>query len=151
METKTKIILTRRSEWLNRLRSYKIFIDDAEAGTIKNGASEEFLISPGIHSIQCKIAWYSSPVFVVNIEKGSIEYLMVRNGIRYYWLTFVLLITGLIINLIYTGTHNERPFEIFVLQLALLVPSLFYMLYYLTVGRKQYLLIEEDSNNVFAS
>src|ERR1700759_3799303 len=118
METKTKIILTRRSEWLNRLRSYKIFIDDSEAGIIKNGDSEEFAITPGVHSIQCKIAWYSSPVFTIDIVKGANEYLLVRNGIKYYWITIVLLFTGVIINLIYTSTHRERPFEIFVLQLA---------------------------------
>ncbi|HLK28359.1 MAG TPA: hypothetical protein VKT28_07245 [Puia sp.] len=35
MENKTKIIITRKSERLNRLRSIKILIDGIEAGSIK--------------------------------------------------------------------------------------------------------------------
>lgn len=151
MENKTKIILTRRSEWLNRLRSYKIFIDDKEVGSIKNGSSDEFIITAGVHQIQCKIAWYSSPVFTINIEQGSVEYLIVKNGLKYYWPMILLLFIGLIVNIIYTGTHEDRPLGIFIIQLALILPALLYMLYYLTFGRKEYLLIEEDKDNIFAS
>ena len=46
MENKTKIIITRSAEWMNRLRPYTILIDGVQAGFVKNGSSEEFTISP---------------------------------------------------------------------------------------------------------
>ena len=151
MQTKTKIILSRPSEWQNRLRGYKVFMDNVEIGSIKNGATEEFLVSPGIHHVQCRMAWYSSPVFAVNIEQGSVEYLLVKSGMKYYWPMVLLLFAGVVTNLVYRKDHEERPLWIFILQFFLLLPSLLYMLYYLTVGRKYCLLIEEDKENIFAS
>ena len=70
---------------------------------------------------------------------------------KYYWPMVVLLFAGVIINLLYRKDHEERPLWMFILQFFLLLPSLLYMLYYLTVGRKYYLLIEEDKENIFAS
>ncbi|MBS1599619.1 MAG: hypothetical protein JST75_15445 [Bacteroidetes bacterium] len=151
MQTKGKIILTRPSAWMNRFRTYSVFIDDVHAGTIKNGSSEEFLLTPGTHSITCKIAWYSSPVFSISMEQDSVEYLLVKSGIRYYSLMLVCLFAGIIINLFYSQVMNERPLGIFILQLTLILPALLYMLYYLTVGKKNYLIIEEDKDNFFAS
>jgi hypothetical protein len=151
MQNKTKIILSRPSAWMNRFRAYSIFIDDVQTGHIKNGSSEEFLISPGIHSVQCKIAWYSSPVYTVNMEEGRVEYLLVKSGIRYYWLMLASLFLGIVINLYYSRVLDERPLGIFVLQLVLILPALLYMLYYLTIGKKNYLILEEDKDNFFAS
>ncbi len=42
----TKIIINRKSESLNRLRGFKVFIDDKEVGAVKNGSSEEFVVEP---------------------------------------------------------------------------------------------------------
>jgi len=151
MSNKTKIILTRHSAWMNRLRSYTVYIDNREAGSIRNGSSEEFSIAPGAHQVQCKMAWYSSQPFTVNVDENKIEYLVVKSGIKYYWLMFVLLLTGLLINAFHQSRGEERPMWIFVLQFALILPALCYMLYYLTVGRKNYLLIEEDKENIFSN
>ena len=151
MQNKAKIILSRPSAWMNRFRPYSIFIDDIHSGNIKNGSSEEFLLNPGTHHIKCKIAWYSSPVYTVSIEQDSVEYLLVKSGIRYYSLMLVSLFSGIIINLFYSRVMDERPLGIFILQLVLILPALIYMLYYLTVGKKNYLVIEEDKDNFFAS
>ncbi len=148
MENKTKIILTRRSEWLNRTRSYKVFIDGAEAGSIRNGTSEEYPVEPGSHRIQCRIAWYSSPELVIDLSQNEIQYILVRNGMKYYWLLFILLASGVFINLISSG--QQRPQWSYILRTVLILPALLYLLYYLTIGRKQYLIVEEDRDNVFA-
>ena len=104
-----------------------------------------------MHSVQCKIAWYSSTVYTVSIDQGSVEYLLVKSGVRYYALMLLSLFAGVIINLVYSHILMERPFGIFVLQLALILPALLYMLYYMTVGKKNYLVIEVDKDNFFAS
>jgi len=136
---------------MNRFRSYSIFIDDVQAGNIKNGSSEEFLLNPGTHTIQCRIAWYSSPVYTINVEQDRVEFLLVKSGIRFYWLMLVSLFLGIAINLFYSQVLDDRPLSIFILQLILILPALLYMLYYLTIGKKNYLIIEEDKDNFFAA
>ena len=150
MENKTKLIIRRPSEWQNRARVYKVLIDEVEAGNLKNNSSEEFITSAGIHRIQCRISWYSSPVFQVDLKPGQVEYILVKNGMKYYWPLFLLLMAGIGINLFYIGHEDEKPLWATLLQLLLILPALVYMLYYLTVGRNRYIVLEEDKENIFA-
>jgi len=151
MENKTKIILSRRSEWINRSRNITVYIDGNEAGRIRNGSTEEFLVSPGSHQLQCRIAWYSSPVIVVNMEPQEVEYLVVKSGMKYYWPLFFLLLAGVLLNLLFTYRRDERPWWMLLVQTLLILPALVYFLYYMTAGRKKYLQIEKDQDNFFAS
>ena len=151
MQGKTKIILNRPAQWQNRMRSYRVLIDGVESGTIRNGSAEEFPLEAGGHRIQCKFAWYSSPEFNLTAEEGRIEYLVVKSGIRYYWPVVAVLFAGLLANQWASRVMAERSPGIFILQLVLIVPSLLYLLYFMTFGRSRCLLIEEDKDNVFAS
>jgi hypothetical protein len=151
MEKSNKIILNRPSQWLNRTRSIKVLIDAVEVGTIKNGSSEEFVIGSGQHSIQCRIAWYCSPVINVNLNRNEIEYLVVKNGMKYYWPLFLMMLVGIFINLFYLRFQPERPLSASFMQLVLILPALIYLLYYMTIGRKNYLVLETDEENIFAS
>lgn len=151
MENKTKIILTRSNEWLNRLRPYKVLIDGVEVGTINNDSSETFSISEGNHRLQCKINWYSSrDDFRINIGFNEIAYLRVKSGMRFYWPLFFLLLTGIFINLFFSGRPQEKPIWASFLQLILILPGLLYMLYHLGFARKKYLMVEEDNENIFS-
>ncbi|WP_315816908.1 hypothetical protein [Paraflavitalea speifideaquila] len=69
MEKMTKIILTRKGEWLNRARSYKVLIDEQKTGIIKNDGTEEYVVEPGKHSIRCTIDWCSSPVLQLEVDR----------------------------------------------------------------------------------
>lgn len=69
MENKTKIIITRPSEWVNRLRPIRIFIDGTETASVKNGSSEEIAVSPGSHKIYGKLSWFYSPDFDFDISR----------------------------------------------------------------------------------
>ena len=123
MENTNKIIVSRPNQWLNRTRIVKVFIDDVEAGSIKNGSSEEFAISSGQHNVQCRMAWYSSPVITVNLNQNEIEYLVVKNAMKYYWPLFLLMLTGVCINLFYLRFQEQRPLGASFLQLALILPA----------------------------
>ncbi|HMH35277.1 MAG TPA: hypothetical protein VK543_19715 [Puia sp.] len=151
MENKTKLIIRRPNEWQNRARVYKVLIDEVEAGNIKNNSSEEFSTNPGIHRIQCRISWYGSAVFQVDLKPGQVEYILVKNGMKYYWPLFLLLTAGIAINLFYIGHEDEKPLWATLLQLLLILPALLYMLFYLTVGRNRYIVLEEDRDNIFAA
>src|SRR4029078_4372237 len=93
MDTKTKIILTRPAEWMNRIRSYKVFINGQQVGVIKSGATEEYLVEPGTNSVECKISWCSSRTLPVTIQPGETAYLKVSNGMKLYYF-IVLLLAG---------------------------------------------------------
>jgi hypothetical protein len=151
MENTNKIIVSRPNQWLNRTRIVKVFIDDKEAGSVKNGSSEEFAIGSGQHIVQCKMDWQSSPVMIVNLNQHEIEYLIVKNAMKYYWPLFLLMLIGVGINLFYLRYQTQRPLGASLLQLALILPALIYLLYYITIGRKKYLILEADQENIFAS
>jgi hypothetical protein len=151
MENTNKIIVSRPNQWLNRTRIVKVFIDDVEAGSVKNGSSEEFAIGSGQHIVQCKMDWQSSPVMIVNLNQNEIEYLIVKNAMKYYWPLFLLMLIGVGINLFYLRYQTQRPLGASLLQLALILPALIYLLYYITIGRKKYLILEADQENIFAS
>ena len=151
MDQNSKIILRRPDEWLNRARPFKVLIDGIEVGNIKTGASEEYILSAGTHRIQCTISWYSSPELIVNLSAGRVEYIQVRSGMKYYWYLFFVLLVGISVNLFFIGREGGKPLWASLIQLLLILPALVYMLYYLTVARKQYLIIEEDKENIFVS
>jgi hypothetical protein len=136
---------------MNRARAYRVFIDGEEKGQIKNGSAEEFLIGPGTHHLYCQVAWYKSPVHTVTLVGGDVEYLRVRSGMKYYWPLVTIMILGILMNPYLSRHAEEAPLVIKALQLVLILPALLYMLYYLTIGRKYYLLMELDKDNVFAS
>jgi hypothetical protein len=151
MDKGSKIILNRPSQWMNRARAYRVIIDGEEKGQIRNGSAEEFLIAPGTHKLYCQLAWYKSPVFTVTLVGGDVEYLRVKSGMKYYWPLLIVMVLGISMNLYFSRRAEEGSLVIRTLQLILILPALLYMLYYLTIGRKYYLLMEQDKDNVFAS
>jgi hypothetical protein len=149
MEKKAKIILTRKGEWLNRARTYKVMIDEQKVGIIKNDGTEEYVVDPGKHTMRCTIDWCSSPVLQVELAPDEIAYLKVKSGLKYYWPLFILLIAGLVMNFVFVGNPVNRPDWSVYLRMVLLLPALLYIIYFLTAGRKRYLLVEKDKDNLF--
>lgn len=145
----TKIILNRKSEWVNKGRRIKFFLDDTELNTVANGSSEEYLLEPGIHKMQCKINWCSSAELNLQVNEGETKFLKVRSGMKYYLVGYILLILSLLSGVLLNLAHIAKPpfFEWF--QLILVLPFGLYLLYYLTIGKKKYLLLEEDKENIF--
>ena len=149
MDTKTKIILTRPSQWMNRIRGYKVLINGQQVGVIKNGATEEYLVEPGTNSVECKVSWCSSRTLPVNIQSGETTYLKVSNGMKLYYLMVLLLAGEVFLNFYYRG-NPDKPSWFEPVTMGLIIIVFAYLLYYLTFGRKDYLLLEKDTKNVFA-
>ena len=55
-----RILISRKREFADYLRRYKVIIDGQEKGRIKNGASFECPLAPGRHSLELKIDWCGS-------------------------------------------------------------------------------------------
>jgi hypothetical protein len=151
MDSKAKVILNRKGEWINRLRSYKVFIDDQPVGTIRNGGTEEFSVNPGIHKMICKINWTSSREYEFEVEANQKIFLQVKSGLRYYPYMAIILIALVLYNFFLKYSHSVVPESFEYIFLGIGIPILLYLLYYTTLGRKDYLVLGKDSSSPFSS
>ena len=130
------IRLKRRSEYNNRMRDYKIFIDGQQVGTIANGESKDFPTTVGQHIVRAKVDWCSSPDISVIVNDNQTKNLKVggfRNG------QFLMPISLGLIFLHFTLTKfAEIDYIIY-----LIAPLFILLVYYLTIGRNKYLTLAE--------
>lgn len=130
------IRIQRSSEYNNRLRDYKIFIDGQQAGIIANGETKEFATTDGPHTITAKIDWCSSPDISIKISNSETKQLKVGGFNNGNW--FMPLAGGIIaLHFLLRMTLHIDYVIYFV------IPVFFILMYYLTIGRKKYLTLQE--------
>lgn len=96
-----EIVLTRPTGYrTDRLRPYRVIIDDQKIGAIKPGETEVFSFPPGSHQLQLKIDWASSEKLQVDLgDDDQVKFVctprvkedgvtMVIGLKMIYWLTF---------------------------------------------------------------
>ena len=149
METTARIVLTRSAEWMNRMRNYRVIIDGQKAGVIGNGATEEFRVAPGEHKVICKVDWCSSREFDVRIDNGETAYLHVSSGMKHYWYFVFPLFVVLAMNFYYVFSEGGRPMWFNYVLIVAALPTLLYVFYFLTIGRRDYLLLVRDDKTLF--
>lgn len=124
------IKITRTSEYSNRMRDYQIFIDGQKVGTIANGETKEFEISTGQHSIVAKIDWCSSPELLFDSNDTTTFKV---GGFKYGNWIMPIGLGIIVVHFILQRTMN------FGYTFYLIVPVFLLLVYYLTLGRKNYL------------
>jgi hypothetical protein len=62
----------------DRLRGYKVVIDGAAMGRIRNGETVSFEVSPGSHEVQMRMDWKRSEPFRVEATNDTPTRLVVR-------------------------------------------------------------------------
>ncbi|HVX28077.1 MAG TPA: hypothetical protein VHB70_17145 [Parafilimonas sp.] len=130
------IIISRTSEYNNRLRDFQLFLDGKNIGTIANGQTKEFEVTSGQHTILAKIDWCSSPeisLVLNDFEKKKLTVGGFKNG---NWIMPIAL--GIIVL-----DFILRPVFHFEYGIVLVIPAFLLLLYYLTAGRKKYLILKE--------
>lgn len=130
------IILNRTSEYVNRLRNYGVYIDGKKVGTIANGDTKEFVVTPGHHSIVTKIDWCSSKTITFDIGHDEIKEFKVGGFKNAKWLmpvAFIVIVLSYIVNFKYGFEY----------LFYLVIPAFLMLVYYLTVRRKKYLTLTE--------
>jgi hypothetical protein len=60
-----------RDEWRDKFAAYRVLIDDAEVGKIRQGQQCEYRVAPASHRIQLKLTSGSSPVEAVTLNTGE--------------------------------------------------------------------------------
>ncbi|MCC7400547.1 MAG: hypothetical protein IT214_03590 [Chitinophagaceae bacterium] len=134
------IKLQRTSEYNNRWRDYKIFIDGQQVGTIANGETKDFPTTEGQHTVTAKIDWCSSPDISVNVNDNQTKILKVGGFKNGQWLMPIGL--GLLILHFILSEFANFEYTIF-----LVAPLFLLLVYYLTIGRKKYLTLDEVNDN----
>ena len=143
-----RIILERKNQWMNRLKGYKVEINGAEQDKkITNGSSEEYEAPGGTNVVVCKVNWCSSNSLSFDIKSGETVYLKVASGIKYFWVVYGFLMLALLGRTLF---KRQMTPQLNVVMVSVSIVVMLYFLYYLTIGRKQYLKIEKDTNNIFA-
>ncbi len=130
------VIIERTSEYLNRLRNYGVYIDGEKVGTIANGETKEFTVSQGTHTIVTKIDWCSSTTIQFSISDDETKAFKVSGFKNAHWLmpaAIIIIISSYLVNLKFGFDYS----------LYLTVPIFLLLLYYITVGRKRYLMLIE--------
>jgi hypothetical protein len=133
-----QIRITRTSEYINCLRNYRIFLDDEFAGTIANGATRELEVSSGSHKLVLKIDWCSSPA--LHFEADHYNTLEFETGCfsgRYFLTPLMLL---LFIACAEVCRVMDNPYSFLAV-----IPVFVIFGYYVTIGRKRYLKLEQTS------
>jgi hypothetical protein len=119
------IRLKRTSEYNNRMR---------------DGETKDFPTTEGQHTVTAKIDWCSSPNISVDINDNQTKNLK-AGSFRYGQ---ILIPIGLVIILLHFILSKFADFE----YIIFLDTHLFLLfIYYLTIGRKKYLTLEEINDN----
>ncbi len=133
------IKIRRSSEYINKMRAIKILVDGKEIGSIADGETKEFTTAEGQHKIEAKIDWCGSPELSFNIKDTEIKYLTVGGYKNSTLIISAALILSVIHFVLFFGFNiNYTAF--------LFAPLLLMMLYYVTLGRKKYLSLNENNS-----
>lgn len=130
------IKLNRSNDLVNWLRHYQLYVDGQKIGAIAQGASMEFETTTGQHAVVAKIAWCSSPEIAFNLNQSQTKVLQVGGFRNSNWimpLGLVLVVLGFLLHVFV----NKEWTMLFALPLIAL------MVYYITIGRKEYLTLRE--------
>ena len=83
------ISITRGVYWADKMRKYKVFIDNVYQGDIMGDETKVFPVGGGHHTVKAKIDWCGSNELSVNVGEGLTE-LEVGPSLRgiKFWIPF---------------------------------------------------------------
>jgi len=134
-----KIVITRASEFVNRMRTISIYLDGAKIGAISNGEVKDFEVPAGAHSLYAKVNWVRSNEIELQIAGSEKKYFSLSN---YKYSNAVAIVTLVII---IAHLIARRVFGINWIA-WLVIPSFLFILYQITIGRANYLRLKEEEN-----
>lgn len=133
-----KLILQRTKNFLGRGRRFKIFIDGKETGGISAKETKEFDLPAGPHTLQVKFGMVKSEI--KNFTLSDSLTINLRLNKFYEVSTFTLLL--IIISRRLTP-HERIMNNVTIAYFCLMGAGLLTLLYFITFGRKHFIVIEE--------
>ncbi len=130
-----KIFIGRPSEIFNVKNAYRIYIDEKEVGAIGNAESSYFEVENGEHTVAAKMnSFMGSAQVLLTVNGDEVKSLKVTGKSGVLWLAGVAAIDMLLIAM-------QDVLEL--RYLYLICPGIF-LLYFLTIGRKNHLSLTLD-------
>ncbi len=131
------IIVNRKTNYAGYFRSYQIILDGTKIGTIKNGETKEFETTSGDHFIQSKVDWFCSPELPLKLREEDKKVINIGDS-NYGWILLFAL------GIIMFSTNIIKVFHLNQLyRLFSIIPLILIVVYYSTIGRKNYISIKE--------
>lgn len=135
----SKLNFTRPSTFYNKYRDYRLFVDGVQVGKIGNGDVASFPVAPGKHTLSAKVDWCGSKDFTIDIKEGETKSLTLRT-FKYGNLLMPMLWGAIVLHIILSRFWGINY------GIALVLPGFLMLIYYLTIGRKQYLRILDEGS-----
>jgi len=133
-----KLIIDRRSEWINRGRIIGLYLNKEKIGTIENGESKEFELEPGNYNLKAKIDWCGSQNYNFEFEGNEVKTVELTGFPKSKWAMPILIVIQLVLlGLSYIININEY------FMMAFSFSLLIYLFYPITFGRNHYLKLIE--------
>lgn len=137
-----KLIITRKSEFINSLRDYNIFLNDEIIGSISSGETKEFMIPEGTNILKATDNWYGSKKLEINVSNEEAKTVSISGlwpaRIMMFFISFIIVVPILFRDFI--RSHEFLKYTFIVLSIIVLLA----IIYYLTIGRNNYLEIKEN-------
>jgi len=137
-----KLIIKRRSEFINWSRDFIIYINGQKVGTIANGETEEFDIPDGENILKAKIDWRGSQDFQISANKDETKNVLIT-GFKHRSIMTILMFLMILLPIQFREFIRNH----FFLKLPVSIFSviaLFSIIYYLTFGRNKFIEIKEN-------
>jgi|GEM_PF-1072761 len=133
-----KLLIKRNSEWANKMRSFDLYLNGRKFSEIKDKQILSFEIPEGTYQLKARIDWCGSKPLNIEIAEGEIKKIEVKGFIFSTYLLPLAVISGFLYFVIYFKYHINSLF------LGSLLMFFFgYMLYFMSLGRNQYLRLFE--------
>lgn len=130
-----KLLIHRTSEWYNKLRCFKIFVDDTNIGKVGDGETTAFKLAVGTHKLTSKIDWCRSKTIEFEIKENETKTIEL-SSFKYSVLIIPILLVILLFNVIaIIGFNIDLSFLPFVLFC--------YPVYFYTIGKNRYIRLTE--------
>jgi hypothetical protein len=133
-----KMIISRRGEWNNRMREIGIYLDGQKLGTIANGETKTFEVAGGPHGLKARIDWCGSREISFSVSEGETKYFQL-SGFKYGRIMAPIAISIIVLHFILKNFAGINYL------IWLLVPAFLITLYYITLKRNDYLVLEEGN------
>lgn len=133
-----KIIIKRNSEWANKYRSFDLYLNGKKISEINDKEIITLNISEGDYLLEAKIDWCKSNAIHFKLIEGDLRRFEINGFILSKYFLPAAIFTALLYFGIYLKFHLNSLFLGTILMLFL-----DYLLFFLTIGRNQYLRLTE--------
>ena len=135
-----RIIITRNSEWANKWKDFDVFLNHDYLATIKDRETLTFDLPAGNYDLNAKMDWCGSQRFQFELSENEERYFEVTGFIFSKYLLPLAFSCFIIFWVLYfLFDYQSLPLAF------ILMAFLGYILYFMSIGRNQFLQIKEIS------